>query len=214
MEKGSIRPMIENLEILFVALNNEYFNGELERPVITISPDSTKGSYGWCSSWRAWQEGEGDGEGYYEVNLCAEHTARGFKALAETLLHELVHLYNLQKGIQDCSRGGTYHNKKFKQMAETKGLMVEQSQNNGWAYTQLTPESNRFLDTVTGIDFVLFRSKVENSSSKKKSSSRKYVCPLCGQSVRATKEIRILCGECSDDTILVAMECEETDDES
>lgn len=206
--KASIKPMIENLEVLFTVLNNEYFGGELERPVITISPDTTKGAYGWCTSWKAWQDEEIDG--YYEVNLCAEHTARGYKALAETLLHEMVHLYNLQKGVQDCSRGGTYHNKKFKTMAESKGLMVEQSQKNGWAYTQLNPETNRFLDTVTGIDFVLFRSKIEKSTSTKKSSSRKYVCPECGQSVRATKEIKILCGECSTEDDLWMMICEES----
>ena len=209
--KASIRPMIENLEFLFVVLNEEYFNGELEKPVITIAPDTTKGAYGWLTNWRAWQE-EGT-EGYYEINLCAEHTARGYKALAETLLHELVHLYNLQKGIKDCSRGGTYHNRKFKIMAETKGLMVEQSQKNGWAYTQLNPETNRFLDTVTGIDFVLFRSKVESSSSTKKSSSRKYVCTQCGQSIRATKEIKILCGECSTEDDLWMMICEESDED-
>ena len=28
------------------------------------------------------------------------------------------------------------------------------------------------------------------------SSTRKLVCPKCGQSVRATKEVNILCGDC------------------
>jgi len=209
---ASIKPMIENLEVLFKSLNDEYFNGELQKAVITISPDTTRGAYGWCTSWKAWQE-EGSDEGYYEINLCAEHTARGYKALTETLLHEMVHLYNLQIGVQDTSRGGTYHNKKFKTMAESKGLIVEQSQKYGWAYTQLTPEVNAFLDTITGIDFTLFRAKVENSSSKKKSSSRKYTCPLCGKSVRATKEIRILCGECSSEDELVLMELEATEED-
>ena len=51
-------------------------------------------------------------EGFYEINICAEHLARPFEQVAETLLHEMVHLYNLQIGVQDTSRNGTYHNKK------------------------------------------------------------------------------------------------------
>lgn len=32
--------------------------------------------------------------------------------------------------------------------------------------------------------------------AKKKSSTRKYVCPKCGMSVRATRAVRIACMEC------------------
>ena len=32
--------------------------------------------------------------------------------------------------------------------------------------------------------------------SSRKSSSRKYVCPLCGMSIRATRDVRILCMDC------------------
>ena len=32
--------------------------------------------------------------------------------------------------------------------------------------------------------------------SKRPSSTRKLVCPQCGQSVRATKKVNILCGDC------------------
>ena len=57
-------------------------------------------------------------EGFYEINLCAKHLARPFGHVAETLSHEMVHLYNLQVGVQDTSRSGTYHNKKYKEAAE------------------------------------------------------------------------------------------------
>ncbi|MFR6368266.1 MAG: hypothetical protein ACLUOA_05185 [Gemmiger formicilis] len=32
--------------------------------------------------------------------------------------------------------------------------------------------------------------------TKKPSSTRKYICPCCHQSVRATKAVNILCGDC------------------
>lgn len=34
------------------------------------------------------------------------------------------------------------------------------------------------------------------TKTKKPSSTRKYVCPCCHQSVRATKAVNILCGDC------------------
>lgn len=36
----------------------------------------------------------------------------------------------------------------------------------------------------------------ELQGGKKPSSTRKYVCKSCGQSVRATREVDIICGKC------------------
>jgi len=88
MKVDSLKPVIEKLENLFSALNAKYYNNELQKPIITVSPDSTKGAYGWCTSWKAWrnQDEESD-DGYYEINLCAEYLSRSFEDIAETLLH-------------------------------------------------------------------------------------------------------------------------------
>ena len=37
-----------------------------------------------------------------------------------------------------------------------------------------------------------------DSLGKKKSSTRKYICQHCGISVRATKDVDIICGDCMD----------------
>ena len=37
----------------------------------------------------------------------------------------------------------------------------------------------------------------------RKSSSRKYVCPCCGMSVRATKVVNIACMDCDEQLLLV-----------
>ena len=44
------------------------------------------------------------------------------------MLHEMAHLYNLENGIKDTSRAGTYHNAKFKATAEEHGLICERSE--------------------------------------------------------------------------------------
>ncbi len=54
MNKQSLQPIIEKLESLFSKFNEKFYNNELQTPVITVSPDTTKGAYGWCTAWKAW----------------------------------------------------------------------------------------------------------------------------------------------------------------
>lgn len=121
MSETSLKPVIDKLENLFSKFNEKFYGGELQKAVITVSPDTTKGAYGWCTAWKAWSNQEpkkisdmkpeeieaAKSEGFYEINICAEYLARPFEQICETLLHEMVHLYNLQVGVQDTSRSGT-----------------------------------------------------------------------------------------------------------
>lgn len=197
MTEASLKPVIEELESLFSTFNKAFFEGKLEKPVITVSPDSTKGAYGWCTSWKAWKNGDENG-GFYEINLCAEYLNRPFEETCSTLIHEMVHLWNLQEGVQDTSRSGTYHNQKFKTAAEAHGLTVEKTAKYGYSKTTLTPATLAFVNSLGKNSFSLVRPKVGGlkGAGAKKQSSRKYVCPCCGAIVRATKELNIICGDC------------------
>lgn len=208
----SLRPIISELEELFKLLNNRFYQGQLVSPVITISPDTTKGSYGWCTTWKAWSRADDPDitSGHYEINICSEHIARDPAAVAGTLLHEMAHLYNLQNNIKDCSRGGTYHNKRFKVTAEAHGLLVSETDKYGWAVTELTPEAESYVREHVS-QFSLQRRKLQKvTGKKKKQSSRKYVCPGCGIIVRATKEVRIICYDCG---MMLELEAPEEDSE-
>ena len=198
MSEASLKPVIDELETLFSKFNARFFENKLERPVITVSPDHTRGAYGGCTSWKAWQNGAKEG-GFYEINLCAEYLNRPYEETCGTLLHEMVHLQNLQDGVQDTSRSGTYHNKKFKETAEAHGLIVEKGEKYGWHKTTLSPEALEFVQSLGKQGFTLVRPRplgLKGSSKSGGSSSRKYVCPCCGTIIRATKEVHVLCGEC------------------
>ena len=212
MENVTLKTVIGQLEELFQIFNKRFYNGEILTPVIAVNSDSSNSCYGWCTTWKAWQQ-EGT-EGHYEINMCAEHLNRPFDEICVTLLHEMVHIWNLQLGIKDTSRGNTYHNAKFKTMAEDKGLSITRHAKYGWTISELSMEGQDFVDTITDMKFNLYRTPIakSESTSKSKSSSRKYICPECGQSVRATKEIKLLCGECSDEDELVMMELEGDDE--
>lgn len=191
----SLQQVIGKLEDLFSKFNEKFFNNELEKPVITCSPDTTKGAYGWCTAWRAWKKDD-DSEGFYEINMYAEHLNRPFEEICETLIHEMVHLLNLQRGIQDTSRSGMYHNKKFKQTAEEHGLVVEKDSKYGWCRTSLSEEALEYINTLDGKAFTLVRSRIPKVKSSSSSSSKKYVCPGCGAIIRATKEVNVMCADC------------------
>ncbi len=117
-----ISEIVKKTEKMFDLFNKHFYHEELTRPAITVSPDSGRGTYGWCSIHEIWNA---DNELYREINLCAEYLDRPITEIAATLLHEMSHLYNLQHGIQDVSNNGYYHNMKFKATAEAHGLHIE-----------------------------------------------------------------------------------------
>ena len=99
---------------MFDMLNAEFFESALSRPTITIQ--STPHAYGHFSQQDdTWTSATGDS---HEINIGAGTLARPIKEVASTLLHEMVHYFNYKNEVQNCSRGNTYHNKKFKAAAE------------------------------------------------------------------------------------------------
>ena len=141
---------------------------------------------------------DSDGNGYYEINICAEYLDRPFEEICGTLLHEMVHLYNLQSDIQDTCRSGLYHNKQFKRAAEEHGLVVSKDIAYGFCFTRLNDEATRFVTSMKSTDFSLHRKKRRDSdAAKQRSSTRKYFCPKCGLIIRATRDVRVLCVDCN-----------------
>ena len=197
----TLKSTIAQLEDLFEVFNEVFFDRELLSPVVTISPDFTNKSLGWCTTYKAWSDSK-SGEGYYEINICAEHLARSIEEVSGTMLHEMVHLFNLQNGVKDTSRGGTYHNNKFKEAAEAHGLTVAKDEKYGWCVTALNDgakeEVENFAEMIGRNSFDLFRQPEAQKEKKAggKSSSRKYVCPVCGAIIRATKEVKVICADC------------------
>lgn len=193
------RPLMA-LEEAYGFLNSTFFESALSKSVIMISP--TPDSYGHFTPWKSWK-GK-DGEGYCEINIDAGTIDRPIEHVIATLLHEMVHQYCYEHGIKDTSRGGAYHNKRFKAEAEKRGLVIGYDKRIGHSPTRPGSiilelvESGRFNGCID--EFCRVRGTLlgpSGSSGKKQSSTRKYSCPGCGMSVRATKEVRIECMDCS-----------------
>jgi len=199
---------------IFKAINEEYFNNELEIPTITIQ--STVGAYGHVSVQKVWHN---DTTATHELNLSADYLNRPIENTVATLIHEASHLYALQNGIKDTSNRGVYHNKNFKKIAEEMGhLHIEKHDKYGWTITEPTEDTIDFIIQYGFEDIQLVRgsqfsftsiggSKAGNGGmvppkTRKPSSTRKYICPCCGNSFRATKELNVMCMDCNEQFIV------------
>ncbi len=191
---------VSYLSTLFDYCNTNLFNGELDKPVITVQQDVKNKTYGWFSVKKVWHERGENAEDAHELNITAQELNRPIDLIAATLIHEMCHLYAAQNNIQDTSRSCIYHNKMFKKIAESHGLTVECVRTIGWSKTELTTETAALIgDFVKECpDELIYRSPVSKGQTVKTSSTRKYVCPICGMSVRATKEVRIMCVDCDE----------------
>lgn len=213
---------VQQLEFMYNKIN-AFFESKgikVELPVfITIQSRGKHNAYGWVTAQKAWTDGEGK-ELAYELNVAAESLARPTADIFNTIVHEMCHLVNIQRGVQDCTNSQR-HNKKFKEICDKAGLYCEQMGRYGWAATHEPKKNSDELKAVLheyieqgdadAIDIQRkdYAVKVtkggsgeegagggESKPKKKKTNQRKYVCPHCGTSVRATKQVRIMCADC------------------
>ena len=203
------------LNKIFDLLNREFFGCALTRPTITIQ--STPKAYGHFSLNKdTWISKLG---GTHEINIGAGTLARPIENVVATLLHEMVHYYNYENGVQDCSRGNTYHNKRFKDAAEARGLIITHSDKYGWSHTEPSDELLEFCLRYGLTEILINRNEqsyfrvgggsgansggVSGVTPPRTSSTRKYICPCCGMSVRATRTVRIACVDCEEQMVEV-----------
>ena len=202
------------LNRIFDLLNEEYFENTLSRPTITIQ--STPKAYGHFSLRSdTWISKNGES---HEINVAAGTLNRPIEFVVATLLHEMVHYYNHVNGIQDTSRGNTYHNKRFRESAEARGLIVEHHPTYGWSITSPADELLDFVLFNGLTDILLNRNEpygvrvpvggansgTDFTPKTKPSSTRKYICPCCGMSVRATRTVNIGCLDCDEQLVVCA----------
>ena len=187
---------------IFKLVNEEYFNSSLEIPTITIQ--STVGAYGHVSVQKVWHN---DNTATHELNLSADYLNRPIENVVATLIHEACHLYAMQNDIKDTSNHGIYHNKRFKALAEMRDLKISRHEKYGWTITEPTEQlldfciSNQLEDIQIVRQTLLSPIRVPGNhptviSPRKPSSTRKYICPCCHNSFRATKNINVLCLDC------------------
>lgn len=135
---------VDLLQKAFVSFNEKLCKSTLTVvPVITIQSKGRRAAYGWF--WdNIWKNGT-EKTLRPEINIAAEHLSRTAVNILETLIHEMAHMINAQRGIPDCN-ASQYHNRKFKATAEEVGLICVKMGSYGFAKTSLGPIAKEVVD--------------------------------------------------------------------
>lgn len=189
MTNTSVIP-INELQSLFDYFNEKLYSNQLKQPIIIIG--SKRNAYGWCSVSKVWTN---DTEEYHEIGLTAEFLNRSYYDTAATLLHEMVHLYNLQNNIKDCS--GRVHNKKFKIEAERRFMAVEKTDRYGWSTTKLTDVLVKLIDNFKRNEhaFDIYK-MIQPPKETNVNKPMHYICPECGAKFQSKDEVSAICKGC------------------
>jgi len=124
--------------------------------------------------------------------ISGEGLRRGAQAVLATMLHEAAHALAAVRGIQDTSRQGRYHNRKFKTQAEELGIIVEHDDKTGWSATTLPGHTAaRYAAQIGALEaaITLWRHDEHhtpggtNGTARRNSNLIAAICP-CGRSIR------------------------------
>lgn len=211
-ETTKMSRVISMIEKIYNSTNTDFWNGELPQVIVTCQ--SRPGSCGHSSVSRVWRRKEDE---LFELNIAAEVLDFPIEETIDTVIPEQVHLFCRIHDIKETSRNGGYHNKKFKELAESHGLIcIYTGSQYGWSTT--AKDNNRLLEyaiekgyselqivrkSFAGIRISATSQQIQQQpvsnpqGEKRPSSTRKLICPGgCGQTVRTTKKVNIICGNC------------------
>ena len=175
---------------------------EIPRPVISITIDA--GNYWGLFSQSVW---EMDGRRAPAIVLARQGLTRPAEEVFATLIHECTHGLCAARGVDETSRQGRYHNKKFKAAAEELGLECTMGPQHGYHVTTWTPTlDERYGDTLDALREVLAHLNLAPPAGKVEGTGKKRVFLQCAcDPPRELKllfnfyaEAPLLCGRCDE----------------
>jgi hypothetical protein len=145
-----------------------------------------------------------NGADRHEVLVGGEGLQRGPTDVLGTLLHEAAHGLAQARHVQDTSRQGRYHNRRYATLARELGLDVTTVKPIGWSATTV-PEQTAAghaaqLEELAAA-LVLWRRQEHPTGPGGRARNLLAAACGCGRRIRAAKatlaEAAILCGRCT-----------------
>jgi hypothetical protein len=137
-----------------------------------------------------------------ELFVGGEGLAAGAVEVLGTLLHEAAHGLAAARRVQDTSRQGRYHNRRYAALAGELGLTVQRAGSRGWTATAVPAETEATYAAVVedlARALVLWRRAEHPSGGRRANNLLAAVCG-CGRRIRAARstlaEAPVLCGRC------------------
>ena len=184
----------KQLEKMFDVFNKEFFDAELETPLFRLESNCNKD--GAFISDAVINQGKVYS---HEIVIPVKILNEDIEKIAVCLLHNMIHYYAFINDFKVCSRGDSYHNKKFKSIADFCGLTCKYDRLTGW----ITSSNSKFSKLCKSYGFSKTWSNRYTADKKKPgNNSKRYVCPCCKTIIRATHYVNVICAECNEKFIL------------
>jgi hypothetical protein len=140
----------------------------------------------------------------HEVLVGGEGLQRGPTEVLGTLLHEAAHGLAQARSIQDTSRAGRYHNRRYATLAGELGLDVTSVKPIGWSATSVPEQTAGLyagqLEELAAALVLWRRLEAPATAGTRSRNLLACSCP-CGRKLRAAPttlaEAPILCGACA-----------------
>jgi hypothetical protein len=161
---------------------------------------------GWVKGHYAagrWHD-RGDASVAHEVFVSGELLGQDAQDVLATLPHEAAHALAHERKLQDTSRGGRYHNARYRALASELGLDVARDESIGWSLTTIPPETagryRRELAALTAALIAARRPEPAGRGGRTNNNNGLALVCGCGRRVRASVTVAeqgpIVCGLC------------------
>jgi hypothetical protein len=145
-----------------------------------------------------------NGTDRHEVLVGGEGLQRGSSEVLATLLHEAAHGLAQARKLQDTSRGGRYHNRRYATLARELGLEVASVKPIGWSATTVPEHTTAAyaaqLEELQAA-LVLWRRQEHRIGPGPRARNLLAAACGCGRRIRAARatlaDAPILCGACA-----------------
>jgi len=200
MSEAAGSPVVAGLERAWTAIRAAH--PEVPAAVLVVASGASgrqlRGGHFAAGRWHA----AASGSARPEVLVGGEGLARGPVEVLGTLLHEAVHGLADARGIQDTSRGGRYHNRRYAALAAKLGLEVAKVHPIGWSATTVPPATaGRYAGVLDDLErcLRLWRRREQPASRPPSRNLLACACPRRIRVAPATLEVApIVCAACDD----------------
>jgi hypothetical protein len=196
---GTASLLVAALEHAWQAIRQHH--GDVPEAVLVVASgtDGKRLNWGHFAPHR-WQVSGAD---RHEVLIGGEGLQRGPLEVLGTLLHEAAHGLAQARQVQDTSRGGRYHNRRYAHLARELGLDVATVKPIGWSATTIPDHTAgayaRQLEELQAA-LVLWRRHEARIGTGTRSRNLLAAACGCGRRIRVAKatlaEAPILCDAC------------------
>ena len=118
------------------------------------------------------------------------------KNIVLEMMHQMVHIYCWNQNKKDTRRGGQYHNKIFREIANEKGLIVNYNKSSGYQVIDISTIIWKDILNNSSIGEILHNIKKCVDYEKPDYKAVQYYCPICKKKIYAAPGSNVICGYC------------------